>query len=72
MCATLSVSIKTEENIFLYEVKCVSTFSINNPCLIQKKKSMQDAYVKQTLMRIMKITWQMHMEMMHDKKFNDL
>ena len=37
-----------------------------------QKKSMQDAYVKQTLMRIMKITWQMHMEMMHDKKFNDL
>lgn len=71
MCATLSVSMKTEENMFLYEVKCVSTFSINKPCLMQKK-SMQDAYVKQTLMRIMKITWQMHMEMMQDKKFNDL
>lgn len=33
---------------------------------------MEDAYVKQTLMRILNITWQKHMEMMHAKKCNDL
>lgn len=33
---------------------------------------MQDAYVKQTIMRMMKIAWKKHMKIMHDKKFNDL
>lgn len=33
---------------------------------------MQDACVKQTIMRIMKIAQKKHMEMMHDKMFNDL
>lgn len=59
---------KWEKTYFFAEA---STFSINKQSVLGKNL-MQDAYVKQTIMRIMKIAQKKHMEMMHDKMFNDL